>query len=44
MRGWKKMDKQEPPCKHDGFVYKTTSSTVKDNDGVYCKLCGDQIK
>ncbi len=31
-------------CKHDGFVYRTTNSTIKDNDGFYCKMCGEQIR
>lgn len=44
MRGQKKMGKQDTPCKHDGFVYRTTNTTVKDNDGVYCKPCGEQIR
>jgi len=31
-------------CKHEGFVNRSTNSTVKDNDGLYCKTCGEQIK
>lgn len=31
-------------CKHDGFVSKQTNQTVKDNVGLYCKMCGEQIK
>lgn len=32
------------PCQHDGFVYRTTNTTIKDNDGVYCKPCGQQLR
>ena len=44
MKGQKMKGNQDKPCKHDGFVYRTTNTTVKDNDGVYCKPCGEQIR
>lgn len=36
--------KKNKPCQHDGFVYRTTNTTIKDNDGVYCKPCGEQLR
>ena len=36
--------KMQNNCKHDGFVDSPTNGTVKDNDGLYCKTCGEQIR